>query len=168
MKQHDCQDLIEIFNNLFAHSEKTILIGNGIEPLYLPGDANSLLNRIIFTQNYFASALHEIAHWCIASPQRRMQVDYGYWYNPDGRTAEQQRLFEQVEVKPQALEWIFSLAAGTKFAVSIDNLTGESSNNQTEFAEKIYQQMQYYLSAGLPKRAMLFRKRLLAFYCRLG
>lgn len=61
----------------------------------------------------------------IAGEQRRLLPDLGYWYAPDGRTAEQQALFEQVEIKPQAIEWLFSKAFGRKFRVSLDNLTGE-------------------------------------------
>ncbi len=34
--------------------------------------------------------------------------DLGYWYAPDGRIEEQQALFEQVEIKPQAIEWLFA------------------------------------------------------------
>jgi elongation factor P hydroxylase len=49
--------------------------------------------------------------------------DYGYWYAPDGRSAEQQELFEQSEVKPQALEWMFSVACGQVFRLSTDNLS---------------------------------------------
>lgn len=43
--------------------------------------------------------------------KRRQLVDFGYWYAPDGRSAEQQELFQAVEVKPQAMEWILSPAA---------------------------------------------------------
>ncbi len=53
---------------------------------------------------FYASALHEIAHWCIAGENRCQQVDYGYWYEPNGRSEERQFEFEKVEVKPQALE----------------------------------------------------------------
>src|SRR3546814_2809228 len=49
-----------------------------------------------------------VAHWCLAGAARRRQDDYGYWYAADGRDLEQQHLFEQVEVKPQALELLFS------------------------------------------------------------
>jgi len=166
MHKFDSHDLISLFNGLFEHSEKTILVGDGIEPVYLPIDPNFPLNRIIFTHDYFASALHEIAHWCIASRQRRMQIDYGYWYSPDGRNAEQQQLFEQAEVKPQALEWIFSMAAGSKFTVSVDNLVGGKNHDQNAFEKKIHQQVQKYLEIGLPERAALFKDRLLGFYKR--
>ena len=42
----------------------------------------------------------------------------------DGRDEEQQKAFEQVEVKPQAIEWAFSIACDFKFNFSLDNLNG--------------------------------------------
>lgn len=161
---HNYQDLITLFNSLFEHTENTVLIGNGEEPLYLPCDEKSPVNRIIFTRDYFASALHEIAHWCIASKRRRELVDYGYWYYPEGRNAEQQALFEEAEVKPQALESIFSDAAGSRFIPSQDNLSGESIVGSDSFEEKIQAQVQYYLRHGLPDRALKFKACLLTFY----
>ena len=161
---HDCRDLILLFNVLFEQSENTILVGNGEEPLYLPcGESNSI-HRIIFTRDYFASALHEVAHWCIAGDKRRKLVDYGYWYYPEGRNAEQQILFEQAEVKSQAIEYLFSQAARFPFVVSIDNLTNEESIRRESFEKKIIEQAQYYLTQGLPKRADIFKARLFDFY----
>ena len=163
MTTHNCLDLIHLFNDLFATTENTVLIGDGEEPLYLPADATSSFNRIIFTRNYFASALHEIAHWCIASAHRRTLVDYGYWYFPEGRNAEQQRLFEQAEIKPQALEFLFSEACGSRFIASQDNLaTGHG--DAALFEKNIAEQVQCYLSNGLPALAGEFRNRLLDFY----
>jgi len=159
------QDLIILFNNLFKETEQAILIGGAAEPLYLPKDSTRPFNQIIFTQDYFASALHEIAHWCVASKARRQSVDYGYWYNPDGRTAEQQILFEQAEIKPQAMEWIFSMAAGYRFRVSADNVAGNNVASDA-FKTNIYQQVLHYLQNGLPQRAELFKQGLLAFYRR--
>ncbi len=164
MLRHNCQDLIILFNDLFERSEKTILLGNGDEPLYLPSDENFPLHRIIFTRDYFASALHEIAHWCIAGEKRRQLVDYGYWYYPEGRNIEQQRLFEQAEVKPQALEYLFSQAAGSSFIVSQDNLMAGQLYNLDAFEKKVMEQVQGYIKEGLPQRAEIFKNSLLAFY----
>lgn len=161
---HHSQDLIYIFNDLFEQSEQTILLGNGDEPIYLPADDECPLNRIIFTRDYFASALHEIAHWCIASAERRKQVDYGYWYFPEGRNAVQQALFEQAEVKPQAIECIFSKAAGSLFIVSQDNLMAGAEYCPRSFENKIIEQVQHYQEHGLPDRAQLFKNKLVDFY----
>ena len=75
------------------------------EPIYLPADQQCAHHRIIFAHGFFASALHEISHWCIAGPERRLLVDFGYWYEPDGRDVLKQAEFERLEIKPQAVEW---------------------------------------------------------------
>lgn len=161
MTKHDCNDLITLFNELFQETEKTILVGNGEEPLYLPGTP---FHQVIFKADYFASALHEIAHWCIAGEARRQQVDYGYWYYPEGRNTEQQQLFESAEVKPQALECLFAQTAGSRFIVSQDNFSHDPQQDRESFAIKVAAQAQRFLIDGLPKRADLFRNRLLDFY----
>ncbi|MDF2867758.1 MAG: transporting ATPase [Gammaproteobacteria bacterium] len=163
--QHTCHDLVNLFNELFASTEQTVLVGGASEPLYRPSTPDELLHQVIFTHDYYASALHEIAHWCIAGKERRQLVDYGYWYKPDGRNLAEQILFEQVEVKPQAIEWHFSLAAGVNFNISLDNLAGET-HSTSDFQQKVYQQAWLYFETGLPLRAEKFKNRLLEFYDR--
>ncbi len=161
--RHSGDDLIAIFNRLFAQSHNTTLEKGGDEPLYLPAGPQSGCHRLVFKHDYFASALHEIAHWCIAGAKRREQIDYGYWYAPDGRTKQQQHEFELVEVKPQALEWIFATAARYKFSVSSDNLAaGAASNHAFELA--VYRQVLRYCERGLPARAEQVRLALAGFY----
>lgn len=82
-------------------------------------------------------------------------MDFGYWYEPDGRSVKQQKKFESVEVKPQALEWLFSLAAGVRFQVSLDNLSGEQSNTEA-FKKAVFTEAQAMLAKGLPTRARIF------------
>lgn len=129
------------------------------------GDLNCLPdgNKIFFTRDYFASALHEVAHWCIAGAERRSKVDYGYWYAPDGRNAQQQALFEQAELKPQAIEWAFSLACNKPFKVSTDNLD-LSNHDSAHFANAVAVQLLSYLEHGLPSRAERFLQRLHATF----
>ncbi len=158
-----CGDLVVIFARLFAASHNTRLEGGGEEPVYVPAAAAGDCCRIIFTRDYFASALHEVAHWCIAGPARRLRQDYGYWYRPDGRSAAEQRRFEQVEIKPQALEWIFSSAAGYRFRVSADNL-GAANRVEPQFGAAIYRQVLRYCEQGLPPRAESFARALAARY----
>jgi elongation factor P hydroxylase len=110
-----------LFERCFLEDYHTRLIGGALEPLYRPGRGTAL-HQVYYRQDYFASALHEVAHWCIAGQRRRQQEDFGYWYAPDGRDQKTQRSFEQVEVKPQALEWHFSRACGYRFRLSVDNL----------------------------------------------
>lgn len=160
---YNCNDLILIFNKLFQQSQQTILIGGSEEPIYLPKDKQCDFNRIVYREDFYSSALHEIAHWCIAGKKRREQVDFGYWYKPDGRNVQEQELFESVEIKPQAIEWIFSTSAGVTFNISQDNLSGEHSNSDY-FKQNVYQQMMDYLTFGLPADAEKFKTALLEFY----
>lgn len=148
----DAKSLIILFNNAFFESTNTRLEGNGIEPEYLPADDYCSYNRVIFRHDYVASALHEIAHWCVAGKTRRQQVDYGYWYEPDGRSEAQQKVFEQVEVKPQALEWIFSNACGLPFRVSADNLASDARPSQL-FKHNITEQANVFCLGQLNERA---------------
>ena len=133
------------------------------EPIYLPADENRPYHAIFFAHGFFSSALHECAHWLIAGKERRKQIDYGYWYVPEGRTLEQQSFFQQVEVKPQALEWILSVAAGHRFHLSRDNLNTPEYEIQV-FKHAVYQQMLDYQQEGLSKRAKQLRHRLCEFY----
>jgi elongation factor P hydroxylase len=143
--------LIDVFNGLFQTTLNTVLVRGDDEPIYLPADDQHAHHRVIFAHGFFASALHEISHWCIAGPERRKLVDFGYWYKPDGRTASEQAEFEQVEIKPQALEWMLSQAAGHRFHFSADNL-GSDIGASPAFKENVQQQIFAYLETGLPER----------------
>jgi elongation factor P hydroxylase len=160
---HDSRQLIELFNQTFIASHATCLVGGGMEPLYEPAPQAGELSRIVFTGDYFASALHEVAHWCVAGPQRRQLPDYGYWYAPDGRSAEQQAEFERVEVKPQALEWLFSEAAGWRFRVSADNLNSGLGPSEA-FQRAIHRQVLTYCELGVSGRVKAFLEALLGHY----
>jgi elongation factor P hydroxylase len=160
---HHYQDLITLFNQCFETTYNTRLVKGGDEPIYLPANAERALNEIHFAHGFFSSALHECAHWFIAGEARRQQIDFGYWYAPDGRTAEQQMLFQSVEVKPQALEWILSTAAGHQFRISIDNLNGEEADTLA-FKYAVHQQVHHYCKQGLPERARQFHIELCRFY----
>ncbi|MCP1727760.1 elongation factor P hydroxylase [Natronospira proteinivora] len=162
---HYASDLIQLFNQTFEASHNTILVGGGEEPLYLPADQNHLRHRIIFRLDYFASGLHEIAHWCIAGRQRRQQVDYGYWYEPDGRDAQQQARFEAVEARPQAIEWAFSRACQKTFRISLDNLDGPIEQSR-RFQAKVEATLRTLEEKGFPPRAQTFISVLSVYYQR--
>jgi elongation factor P hydroxylase len=160
---HRYQDLCLLFEQTFALRENTRLIKGDGEPVYLPASNVHDHHQIIFAHGYFASALHEISHWCIAGKQRRLIEDYGYWYCPDGRNTQQQGKFEQVEIKPQAIEWAFSVAAHKAFRVSSDNLHGAQPDT-LNFHFKVQQQALHYLQHGFPNRAQQFIQVLQDFY----
>ncbi len=151
----DAEVLVALFNQSFEDGLNTCLQGGAVEPLYQPAQNLSDHNTIFFTRDYFASALHEAAHWCIAGQRRRRQVDYGYWYLPDGRDEQQQQAFEKVEIKPQALEWIFCCAASFPFQLSVDNLNGATGASAC-FKAGIWQQVQQFCKQGLPARGQQF------------
>ncbi|WP_404418648.1 elongation factor P hydroxylase [Marinospirillum sp.] len=132
-EEHEYQEgekLIQLFAELFYDRYQTRLVRGGEEPLYLPASMTGDDHQIIFARGYFTSALHELAHWCVAGEKRRELEDFGYWYLPDGRSAAQQRAFEKVEVRPQAFEQCFTLASGRKFHISADNLSGEPGDTR--------------------------------------
>lgn len=160
---HQYQDLISLFYKTFYQKYNTQLVKGGDEPLYLPADSNCDYHQIIFARGYYASAFHEISHWCQAGKKRRLLEDYGYWYMPDGRNEAQQKKFEQVEIVPQAIEWAFNVAAQRKFHISADNLNGYQADT-TRFKRKVYQQILIFLEQGFPSRANQFIESLAHFY----
>lgn len=152
--------LITLFNRLFTHHNTILVRGefkNGIdEPEYFPATISEPA-KILFAHGFFASALHEISHWCIAGKYRRTLNDFGYWYAPDGRSEEQQKNFEKVEIKPQAIECLLTLACGRSFRVSQDNLFADFDTSNSTFEQDVYNQVHDYLTqpSTLPKDAQL-------------
>lgn len=163
MTCHSTEQLIKLFNQTFIHSYNTELVCCQDEPIYLPANGDHPHHRIIFAHGFFASALHEISHWCVAGKQRRLLEDFGYWYEPDGRSAERQAEFEKVEVKPQALEWIFSQSANFEFHFSADNIALNNQPSDT-FKRAVFNQVQVFLEMGLPKRAQMWSDCLIQHY----
>jgi elongation factor P hydroxylase len=151
--------IVKLFNRHFLIHENTVLKGGAAEPLYIPSLTADKPHQLMFRENFVSSALHEVAHWCIAGKQRRLQQDFGYWYQPDGRTAAEQEKFESVEIKPQALEWIFSNACGQKFTASADNLSAlpDQITDDSGFKQALVKQVKYWCqSHELPSRAKIF------------
>jgi elongation factor P hydroxylase len=148
----------KVFNDCFADGCNTRLLGGAAEPFYQPAALSGGYHVLYYRADFFASALHEVAHWCIAGVQRRHQPDFGYWYTPEGRSVEQQNAFESVEYKPQALEWFFSQACAYRFLVSPDNpdLASAGMLDTTAFQCRVVDQALAWQRAGLPARAGVF------------
>lgn len=155
--------LEQLFHACFYSQYSTLLVGGAAEPLYTPAQAGSPA-YIHYTRDYFRSALHEVAHWCVAGEHRRTLEDYGYWYAPEGRTLEQQALFEQVEIRPQAIELLFCAAVGHGFYVSCDNFADNSSDEA--FANNVWQEAMRMLAEGGPPRAAQWLAQLHTAYQR--
>ena len=154
----NANDIVEVFNSVFAESHGTTLIGGADEPYYRVADGKA---TIYFREDFIASALHEVSHWCLAGIERRQQNDYGYWYVAD-RDAEAQARFEAVEVKPQALEWLFSQLLGIPFRVSADNLALENYDS-LPFRRQVQEAAKKMVSQGLQGRALTFALALNAY-----
>ena len=148
---HRAEVLESLFRDTFFRRYDTLLEGGGEEPVYRPGAPS----RIVYTRDYFRSALHEVAHWCVAGERRRQLEDYGYWYAPDGRDADQQARFLKVEVLPQAYESLFCAACRHPFRVSLDNLNGDPGD-EAAFAEAVRERAARLLEEGLPERPRLW------------
>lgn len=164
VQTHHYQQLIDAFDGCFADTLNTRLMKGDEEPLYLPANEAVPYHRIIFAHGYYASALHEIAHWCIAGARRRLLVDFGYWYCPDGRDADTQAQFERAEIKPQALEWMFCVAAGFPFHVSCDNLNGDCEPDRILFQRQVHAQVMLNLESGVGPRPAAFIQALHRYY----
>lgn len=117
---------------------------------------------LYYRGDYFASALHEIAHWCIAGEERRQLPDFGYWYTPESRGPDQQRAFEAVEIKPQAVEWFFSKACASPFQVSADNIDLERAGalDRAGFRSAVLDQARALQVHGLSTRTSIFYQAL--------
>lgn len=170
MVNHDSHVLERVFEACFAAQYHTRLVGGAAEPLYMPGhsrrvdvsspDDSRLDSILYYREDFYASALHEVAHWCIAGPERRLQVDFGYWYKPEDRDPVTQRQFEHVEAKPQALEWLFARACGYRFKLSFDNPDQAGLAGADGFAAAVMERAQTWQRFGLPTRANRFYSQL--------
>ena len=89
------EELLACLNPWLMANWQTAIVAAVDEPFYQPADSDHPIAEIQFAHGYFNSVLHELAHWCVAGAERRKLPDFGYWYEPDGRTAEQQALFEK-------------------------------------------------------------------------
>lgn len=153
--------LITLFNDLFHKQNVTLVHAKDLgknEPEYLPAiqsNEHTHPAKICFAHGFFASALHEISHWTIAGSKRRLLNDFGYWYAPDGRNEQQQQSFEKVEIKPQAIECLLTLACHRSFKVSQDNLFANFDTSNSTFESDVFEMATKFLHqpSTLPKDA---------------
>lgn len=165
MTKHQYEDLIQVFNETFYSDYNTQLVKGDDEPIYTPASEEVPYHQIIFAHGYFASAIHEISHWCVAGRERRGVVDYGYWYCPDGRDKETQHQFQVVEIRPQALDWLFCLATDYPFNVSCDNLDGDFEPDREAFKADVREEVSKMLETDdIPERAKVLLAKLNSFY----
>lgn len=145
-----CQGLIAAFATIFP---ELIIQGNADEPFYqAPKNLNHAREEnkntsrgiLYFRSNYPRSLLHEMSHYCLAGDRRRQLDDFGYWYSPCGRTAEEQQRFEDVEARPQGLEKAFCEIVGLPFSPSLDDFSGRPASERfLKNLDIAYQEMQH-------------------------
>lgn len=154
--------VIEVFDRCFAESFATVVCGGAPEPSYEPADG-CVPARLYCREDYVASALHEVAHWCLAGRDRRLRLDFGFNYQPPPRTTEQQKAFFRAELRAQTLELIFSNVAGVCFYPSIDDLDGLHEHLVQQFERDIVRSvpsMLRWLQTQQGRRARVFREAL--------
>lgn len=115
-----CQHLITALSGILPN---LTIQGDAEEPFYQAPQSGTKA-VLYFRSNYPRSLLHEISHYCLAGDRRRNLDDFGYWYSPCGRTAEEQQRFEVVEARPQGLEKALCEIVGIKFSPSLDDFSG--------------------------------------------
>ena len=139
------EQIIQVFDCCFGEQYSTRLCGGAEEPLYLPPEGEQPA-QLFFRADYSSSALHEVAHWCLAGAKRRQRVDFGYEYIPPPRNSAEQRLFYQAELRTQSLEFCLAAAAGVRFTISTDNfnqdgtLDAETIEQQRLFSQQLHEQ----------------------------
>ncbi len=153
-----------VFNRCFAYSHRTIMHGGGDEPLYLP-PTQTQCAEIVFNRDFPASALHEAAHWCVASVARRQLTDYGYFYDPPPRSKDAQARFLEMEAHNQGLEKVLSAAAGVQFEPSTDDLAATAAERRG-FAHATAASAAHWKARGLPPRAARFVRALVCEFQR--
>ena len=147
------REIAGCFNVSLGRRHRVRLLGGATEPFYLPGAPDRCGWALIrYTRDFAASALHELAHWCIAGQRRRRLPDYGYWYHPPPRDPAVRDAFAAVEVPVQALESVFADACGLEFRVSIDDLSG-TPDFARSFERRVAAHRRCMASTLLPPRA---------------
>ena len=69
-----------------------------------------------------------------------------------------------MEIKPQALDWLFCEAAGFPFNVSCDNLEGDFEPDRIAFQRRVHAQVMTWLEEGIPARPARFIAALQHYY----
>jgi len=119
-----CEFLIKLLAPVFP----TLTIQGGADEPFYKAPTETEKAVLYFRENYPRSLLHELAHYCLAGDRRRKLDDFGYWYSPCGRSAEEQTQFELVEARPQGLEKAMCEIVGIKFSPSTDDFSGRPAS----------------------------------------
>ncbi len=149
------QRIATLFEHCFYQRYKTRCLGGAKEPLYRPADAKGIA-WLSYREDFPASALHEISHWCLAGKRRRQLTDFGFSYVTAPRSLCAQVQFLAAEVQPQALESLFCRAVRLPFRCSFDDLEDQFMALRPGFEAAVANAAQSFLRNGLPARAGQF------------
>ncbi len=125
----------------------TRLVGGAAEPWFEPA-APGRPALIRYRGDFAQSALHEIAHWCLAGPAGRRRPDYGLIYEPPPRGDAAQARFYAAEVPVQALEMLLARVAGASFHFSPDNPGAELGPQDRHFEDRVVAAFQQLCRQG--------------------
>ncbi|MGI9326485.1 MAG: elongation factor P hydroxylase [Pseudomonadales bacterium] len=153
------QRLATLFEQCFYQHYQTRCLGGADEPLYQPADANGIA-CLRYRQDFPASALHEISHWCLAGKRRLQLPDFGFSYAAAPRSLCAQVEFLGFEVRPQALESLFCRAVGLPFRCSFDDLEDRFMALRPGFEAAVASAELNFIRAGLPPRGGQFLQAL--------
>lgn len=153
--------LAEVFNLSFGEIYNVHCVGGFAQPEYLTAEQTQGPAQLRYTQDYAASVLHEIAHWCVAGKPRLARNDFGYGYLPPPRDSATQQRFFALEFKVQALEAWFAAGTGVRFVASADNFEC-SDAARNAFAQQIADALRVCTLADIPPRAQVFTRALVA------
>lgn len=113
-------EVVACFNTAFAAEFGVRMVGGATEPAYLPRTPRRA--AIIYCREDFASsALHEAAHWLVATKSQWAFEDYGQIYVPPPRNPAAQARFYAAELPVQALECWLARRAQIPFHASADD-----------------------------------------------
>ena len=149
------EEIEHCFEETFGTAFQVRLLGGFSEPFYRP-PTHTAVGELRYRDDHAASALHEVAHWCIAGAARRCLPDFGYGYVAAPRSEEEQRRFLAFEVAPQALEWCLADHAGVTFHFSFDDVEDRFVDLRPAFCAAVRCRRQQLLQHGPGLRASRF------------
>ena len=136
MRGLTADEICDAFNAGFA-DDAVQLIGGAEEPSFRPGHRREPA-RLLFVGDFARSALHEIAHWSLASRSERRMTDYGCRYVPPPRCLARQLQFCIRELEVQALEAVLCRSCAVPFEVSMDDPgNGSADMLRADFASRV-------------------------------
>ncbi len=117
----------------------------------------------VFVAGFMPCTARDRALVC-SGPERRLLEDFGYWYEPDGRTEAVQAEFEKVW-NPPASEWIIATSAGFPLMLAVTPTRGDFEPDRLAFMNnKVQRSQSGILEAVFHQESKCVSKRCATFY----